>query len=428
MLSEVIYKLGVMKRNPSMHACYKELKNTEFASRKELDKLQNKRLQDLMVFCYQNSPYYKEVFTSKGINPTLAEFKVSDLGLLPILDKRTLIEKNEAIHTIQSYKFKKLFFSETSGSTGEALTFYKDEVWDSYNRASINRGLSWFNVHPWERNGYFWGFNFNFFQQAKVKLLDALVNRFRLFSYSEKELAAFLKKCSKATYLEGYSSMIYEVAKLANKSGKKVDNLSLIKGTSEKIYPYYHKETIKAFGCKIVSEYGAAESGIIAFECPEGRMHLNEETSIVEVIDGKIIVTNLIARSFPTIRYELGDFIKLSEEKCSCGREHKVLEDVTGRVGANIYGLNNKLYPSLTLYYVFKNLALQHEIELAYRCEQKVLGQLDVYVEHEVTDSLKALLEQEFLKYFNGNVICNYYSTQSVRVEGKKLKDFVSFI
>ena len=428
MLSEIIYRIGVMKRNPSMGSCYKELKVTEFASRKELDELQNKRLQDLMIFCYKYSPYYKQVFNSKGVNPIEDTFKVSDLCRLPILDKRTLINENESIHSIKNHRFKKLFFSETSGSTGEALTFYKDEVWDSYNRASINRGLSWFNVKPWDRNGYFWGFNFNFFQQFKVKLFDMLVNRFRLFSYSDKELSIFLKKCRKATYLEGYSSMIYEVAKLANKSDIKIDNISLVKGTSEKIYPYYHKETIKAFGCKIVSEYGAAESGIIAFECPEGQMHLNEETSIVEVIDGKAIVTNLIARSFPTIRYDLGDFIELSDEKCPCGREHKVLKEVTGRVGANILGENNTFYPSLTLYYVFKNIALQQGIELAYRCEQKVLGHLDVYVEHEMTKTLKTLLEKEFRKYFNGNVSCNYYSVQSVRVKGKKLKDFVSFI
>ncbi|WP_335923202.1 hypothetical protein [Shewanella chilikensis] len=428
MLNEIIYRIGVMKRNPSMNACYKELKKTEFASREELDKLQNERLQELMVFCYQNSSYYRNIFLAQKVNPIESVFKVSDLRFLPILDKKTLIKENESIHTIKNYNFKKLFFSETSGSTGEALTFYKDERWDSYNRASINRGLSWFNVNPWDRNGYFWGFDFNFFKQFKIKFFDMLVNRFRLFSYSDKELSVFLKKCRKAKYLEGYSSMIYEVAKLANKNGIKIDNLSLIKGTSEKIYPYYHKETIKAFGCKIVSEYGAAESGIIAFECPEGQMHLNEETAIVEVVDGRVIVTNLIARSFPTIRYDLGDFVELSEEKCSCGREHKVLKEVTGRVGSNILGENSTFYPSLTLYYVFKNIALQHGIELAYRCEQKVLGQLDVYIEHDMTKKLVKILDNEFKKYFNGNVSCNYYSTQSVRVKGKKLKDFVSFI
>lgn len=420
--------MGALKRNPSLMTCYKKLKNSEFSSREELDRLQNEHLQELMIFCYQHSPYYKKVFNSKNINPFLKPFKVSDLEQLPILKKRTLIEQNTNIHTTKSYKFNKLFLSETSGSTGEALTFYKDEVWDSYNRASINRGLSWYKVNPWDRNGYFWGFNFNFIQRSKIKLLDLLVNRFRLFSYSDKELSTFLEKCGNAKYLEGYSSMIYEVAKLANKYGIKVNNLSLIKGTSEKIYPYYHKETIKAFGCKIVSEYGAAESGIIAFECPEGRMHLNEETSIVEVLDGRILVTNLIARSFPTIRYELGDFIKLSEEKCPCGREHRVLEEVTGRVGANIWGGNNTFYPSLTIYYVFKNIALQYGFELAYRCEQKAPGHLDVYVEHEITPKLKKLLEQEFNKYFEGNITCDYHSTDSVRVKGKKLKDFISFI
>lgn len=62
----------------------------------------------------------------------------------------------------------------------------------------------------------------------------------------------------------------------------------------------------KAFGAKIISEYGAAESGLIAYECPEcGNMHINMENVIVEESEGEIVVTNLLSRSFPIIRYKL---------------------------------------------------------------------------------------------------------------------------
>src|SRR5690606_4032961 len=100
-------------------------------------------------------------------------------------------------------------------------------------------------------------------------------------------------------------------------------NLKLVRGTSEKIFEKYQQEAVQAFGRRIVSEYGAAESGIIAFECAEGSMHVNMETCIVEVENGEILVTNLVSRSFPIIRYRLGDYIELdTHTKCLCGREH----------------------------------------------------------------------------------------------------------
>ena len=67
-------------------------------------------------------------------------------------------------------------------------------------------------------------------------------------------------------------------------------NLKMVKGTSEKIYERYQDEIKKAFGQKMISEYGAAETGIIAFECPSGNMHINMEGVIVEEINEEIII------------------------------------------------------------------------------------------------------------------------------------------
>jgi phenylacetate-CoA ligase len=56
------------------------------------------------------------------------------------------------------------------------------------------RGYAWHDVKPWERNGYLWGYNFSFKRKLKVRVLDELQNRFRLFSYDEKEIEKFLIK------------------------------------------------------------------------------------------------------------------------------------------------------------------------------------------------------------------------------------------
>ena len=426
MINKFIYRLGVYFRNPAFRRVGQELNKSYYLSSKDLKDIQNKKLNDTLKFVYHNSSYYKSILDLHCYDPKIT-YDIEFLSQLPILTKDVLIEKNEEIHTINNYKFKKLFFSETSGSTGQALTFYKDERWDSYNRASISRGMKLFGVNIWDKNGYFWGFNHSGLSLFKVRFFDYLMNRFRVFSYSEKPLEKFLNKCNKAEYLSGYSSMIYEVAKLANKKNIQFSNIKFIKGTSEKIYDFYQDEVEKAFGRKIVSEYGSAESGIIAFECPYGNMHINEECCILEEVDGRAVVTNLVAKSFPTIRYDLGDYVSLKDVECACGRKSKIVSEITGRVGKNIIGISQS-YPSLTLYYVFKNMAVNHKVNIAYRCEQHLKGQLVVYYENVLTCEEMNLLKSEFLKYFNDDLHIEYNYVKNIRPSNRKLKDFESYL
>jgi phenylacetate-CoA ligase len=176
----------------------------------------------------------------------------------------------------------------------------------------------------------------------------------------------------------------------------------MIKGTSEKIYDSYQEEVKQAFGLKIISEYGAAEAGIIAFECPCGNMHINIENVIVEEENGEIIVTNLLSRSFPIIRYKLGDNIILSKSgfKCECGKNHPVIIDVLGRTGKKIIGYKH-VYPSLTLYYVFKNMALNHNATLNYQAIQNERGHIILNIEQHCDSKIENYLRHELYKYFS---------------------------
>ncbi len=428
MMFRLLYYLGVIKRNPSLFKYYRFLKETEKYSLEELQKLQISKCKEILVFAGNHSPYYQKLFKEIDFDPN--DFSsLEDLKKIPTITKKELIQDNEEIHTIKNYSFSKLFFCETSGTSGEVLKFYRDEYWDSANRASVMRGYSWFGVNLWDKNGYFWGYNIDEKSRTKTSILDFIQNRFRLFSYNKDGIKEFIKKLNKATYLHGYSSMIYEVAKIINK--EKIDtskiNLKLIKGTSEKIYDSYHPEVIKAFGSKIVSEYGAAESGIIAFECPEGHMHIFMENVIVEVEEGEIIITNLNAKSFPIIRYKLGDFVKLSDEKCDCGLQHPIIEEVMGRVGKKIYGKEN-IYPSLTFYYVFKNIALGKGVNLNYQAVQKEKGKLIIKIEQELDKETKGFVELEMSKYFSDDIDYAIEDNQELHVMEGKLKDFISEI
>ena len=125
------------------------------------------------------------------------------------------------------------------------------------------------------------------------------------------------------------------------------------------VFDSYQEEVQKAFGLKILSEYGSAESGLIAFECPEGNMHIAMENVIVEEEDGEILVTNMLSKSFPIIRYRLGDMIELAGKdfKCNCGRAHPVILNINGRVGVKIIGKTQE-FPGRMIYNVIKNLSV----------------------------------------------------------------------
>ncbi len=425
-ISKFLFELGVKKRNPSLFRHLKKLNKSQYYSFEALKELQEERLKDIIQFAVTNSSFYSD-YWKDWKDQIIQDFSISLVQELPLISKFQLIQNNKDIHT-SSKLFKKRFFCETSGTSGQVLTFMRDENWDSFNRASIFRGYSWHNVYPWEFNLYFWGYNTDFKRRLKVRFFDFLVNRYRLFDYDEKALKKIGNKIKKARYVEGYSSMIYELANSSEKLSLDTRNLKMIKGTSEKIYEHYQDKVTQVFGKRMISEYGAAESGIIAFECEAGNMHINMEGVYVEVDNNnEIIVTNLMSYSFPIIRYKLGDVIQLSDEKCTCGREHPIIKEVTGRVGKKIHGLKNK-YPSLTLYYIFKNLYFEHDIKLNYQAHQDEPGKLNIWIKEKLTERKQKILFAECKKYFKEDVSIKILHRLNFRESQGKLRDFISLI
>jgi phenylacetate-CoA ligase len=427
---QLIFNIGQKLRNPSLRTVFKFLKTSEHDSLLKLKEYQLKRVKELVIFAYENSNYYRRKFDEVEFKPE--DFNLlKDLEKLPILTKSDLLHFNQEIHTTDKVKFNKLFKASSSGTTGESLQFLRDENADSFNRASIFRGYSWYGVQPWDYNGYFWGFNFSKLQKLKTRISDFLVNRYRLFTYTEKDFLPFIKEIRNATYLEGYSSMIYQTAKLINqKNLEKPKHLKMVKGTSEKIYDSYQAEVQEAFGLKMISEYGAAETGIIAFECPKGKMHINMEGVIVEEINHEIVVTNLVMQSFPIIRYKLGDFIELApeNENCACGMQHPIINEVTGRIGELVYG-NFEIYPSLYFYYIFKNLDKNHQIALTYQIIQNEKGVLLFHIAEKLNEQQKQVLRSETEKYFGKDMSCTIMDHQNLFMDRKgKLKSFISHV
>ncbi len=96
------------------------------------------------------------------------------------------------------------------------------------------------------------------------------------------------------------------------------------------------------FGCVLRNNYGASEFYSMAWECEQGRLHLNDDWLIVEPVDRQlrpvpageashsVLLTNLANHAQPLLRYRLDDSLRFVAGGCGCGSGFPVIE-VQGR-------------------------------------------------------------------------------------------------
>ena len=114
-------------------------------------------------------------------------------------------------------------------------------------------------------------------------------------------------------------------------------------------------------GIEAFNNYGLAEVGGpgVAVECPHKTgLHIWEDHFIAEVVDpktcepleaeeeGELVLTPLSREAMPLLRYRTGDIAKIMEGPCDCGRTHRRISWVTGRLDDMIKVRGIGVYPS----------------------------------------------------------------------------------
>ena len=102
--------------------------------------------------------------------------------------------------------------------------------------------------------------------------------------------------------------------------------------TAEPVLPEQRERVAAALGAEVFTFYGARECGWVAAECLEHRLHVNTACVLLESEGGSLLVTDLVNRAMPLIRYEIGDRGTLDIEPCPCGDPRPVLATVDGRL------------------------------------------------------------------------------------------------
>lgn len=350
-------------------ALYRQRQRSQWASRDEIRARQLDRLRRLLAHTAAHVPYYQRVAGEGGVD--LASIRDFDdfARRVPMMGKEELRRSLPDLHADDADE--DLVIHRTGGSSGQPLEFPRDRRSVGAYWADRLLTRSWWGLRMGEPSALLWGH-----YQAPESRLRGLVaegkewvrrratNTLFLSAYelSDDKMRRFARELRRArpTSIYGYASALETFARFlrAESIDLALAEPGVVISTSEPLFDAQRSLLLEVFRQGVANEYGSCEAGLIAFECPEGRMHLLEDTNLVEVVDGagesleegtgEVVVTSLLGFSVPLIRYRIGDVARLSLEVCSCRRGGRVLEAIEGRTWSMLRGAGGEeIYPQV---------------------------------------------------------------------------------
>ena len=280
----------------------------EYFSYSRLEKLNRNWIQA------QNFNFYQDIKKKHKLPirfNSLAQF----VNNFPVITKSMLVEAFESESLLKNQKS----WIYTSGSTGRSFGFpiQKKCKYYLYLQASLARQV--FDINPINPYIQLWGNSFktnknNFnFQKVKRKIMDIIVGNYRFDSYhlNSQNFENILKKMNSLDeyIFYSYTSAAYLFAKYIEKNGKSViskPNQIILSSehTTQKDINYISG----VFDSNVITEYGLVETGPVAFKNFNSNAYIvDKRFSLVNIINGEIVITNLLPRFFPFMNYSSND-------------------------------------------------------------------------------------------------------------------------
>ena len=351
----IIPVVRFLTRHPKALRLGWDVRRTGRAKRVTTTARQQARLTDLIEFARARSPFYKKLYGH-------LTFPISDVRHLPPVTKQQLMANFDdwvtdpaltkaGVEAFISDKTRVGHFYlgryavwTSSGVTGRHGIFVHDrDALRVYATLAMVRGMMVWMTHreglTFLRRGDSEACVVRTGGHFAASTVRALYRRHyprlsrssRVFSVMTPlgELVEELNALQ-PTFLVSFPTVL---ALLANeqRDGRLRINPRFVITTAEWLGQPTRKEIAAAFNCPVRNAYAASEFVGIAFDCKEGRLHVNSDWVILEPVDAQYepvplgeasrtaLLTNLANRVQPIIRYDLGDSITLSPDPCPCG-------------------------------------------------------------------------------------------------------------
>lgn len=331
-------------------------------SRQRIERYQNYRLRSLLAFAQERSPFHARRL--RGLDASRAS--VADLASLPAMTKRDAQERWDAIvtspgldrHRAERILAEQQWFSYTAGgeqifSSGGSSGVRGVYAWDWHFFVSV-ACLAWRTQAREELRGA------TVAPAARLAVLEAGVPPHAstpLFDVPtvpametvvipagapfDEVLAAVA--AARPTHLVGYSTVIGRLARAALAGELRIEPVR-VSTNSEPLLDEDRRAIREAWDPAIHNVWGSTEIGIQAVGCGRDRgLHVCEDEVILERVDdggkpvgpdepaARTLATGLANRTFPFIRYDLGDQVMPLPGECACGSVFARVADIGGR-------------------------------------------------------------------------------------------------
>jgi phenylacetate-CoA ligase len=306
-------------------------------------------LAGIVRHAYLEVPYYQALFDRSGIVRG-GEVDTSRFNEIPFLDKQALIDRGADLVAISAER-RKTFWTSSGGSTGEPTRILQDKEYVRAMRGIIYRQKRLAGYRFGEPMVKLWGDEREVLRGSRT-MKAKMVSRFKgvtwlnSFIMSPQRMRGYIETINRIRpkLIVAYAHAMYELAVFAREENLSMRRVGAIITSAGTLYPFMRETIEQVCGAPVFNRYGSREVGAIAIECSrhEG-MHIASDIVHVEVVDeygqlcppgveGEMVVTTLVNRVMPLIRYRIGDRGVMSGRACSCGRPGPLLAQVTGRV------------------------------------------------------------------------------------------------
>jgi len=334
----------------------------EYIEREELERLQFLRLRKILERVYENSPFYRKMFRERGLKPS--KFKsLKDISQIPFTTRQDL--RDNFPYGLLAVPLEKVIRLHTStGTTGKpkAILFTQKDIDQAAELIARSMRMTGAESKDVFQNmmsyGLFTGGLIFHYGAEKLGLLVIPAGA----GNTERQIQ--LMRDFKTTVVHitpSYALYLADVIENMGMDPKGGLNLRIAYLGAE---PYSEETRIKIeniFGIDVYNSYGLSEMNGpgVGFECKEKEgMHIWEDNFIVEIIDpstgevledgeeGELVLTSINREAMPILRYRTGDLTFIYPEKCRCGRTHRRISRLKGRVDDMLIVRGVNVFPS----------------------------------------------------------------------------------
>jgi phenylacetate-CoA ligase len=333
----------------------------ETLPRQELEQLQLKRLRETVTRA-QAVPFYRELFKKASVEPERIG-SLAAIRNLPFTQKEDL-RKRWPYGMLAVAPQACVRAHSSSGTTGQAVAVLHTKndlaTWSNLvarclygvgvRKSDVFQNMAGYGLFTGGLGFHYGG------EKLGVLMLPASTGN------SQRQIRLMLDfGTTLVHFMPSYGIYLLNVFKEMGIDPRKDTNLKFAVLGAENYTEETRQRIERSYGIQAFDSYGLSEMNGpgVSFECHlKDGLHVWEDCYILEILDpdgdepvadgeiGEIVFTTLAKEAMPLIRYRTRDLAALIPEPCACGRTHRRLSSIKGRVDDLIIFKGVNMYPS----------------------------------------------------------------------------------